>query len=68
MAKVILKKPIAFVDNRGRVVAPEPGEEVNVHVPKETLEAWEKKGVLSFAKAKARAPKNKAKGAAPGKK
>lgn len=64
MAKVILKKPIAFVDNRGRVVAPEPGEEVNVNVPKETLEAWEKKGVLSFAKA----PKNKAKGAAPGKK
>lgn len=54
MAKVTFKKPIAFVDDRGRAVAPEPGEEVNAHVSKETLEAWEKKGVLSFAKPRAR--------------
>lgn len=66
MAKVVFNKSIAFVDSRGRVVAPRPGEEVEIKLAKQTLESWEKDGVLSFVRKSS--PKNKAKGAAPEKK
>lgn len=66
MAKVVFNRSIAFVDNRGRVVAPRPGEEVEVKLARQTLESWEKDGVLSFVRKSS--PRTKSKGAAPEKK
>ncbi|EGK12965.1 hypothetical protein HMPREF9374_1118 [Desmospora sp. 8437] len=66
MTTVVFGKSIAFMDDAGRVVAPEPGKEVQVNLNKRVLESWEKAGVLSFVRKSS--PKNKAKGAAPEKK